>query len=186
MATQKAHRPTLKNPASPHAKKPAARKNTAVAKKNSAAAGRPAAKRKPVRRNPSPGANLLLFSIGGVVAVKGFDLLVRYLVPTLAAPITIIGMGAAAFGVHTWGKKYLGSWADVVAGGLAIFAVARAWDEWVNPKLPAAFQVGANPAMQVVQTQTIQDPATQAVGQRLYFRNGDVADVYDQANAYAS
>lgn len=165
------HRPSLRNPGSPHAK-PAAKKRAAP-KKNP---GRPAAKRRITRRaNPTGGTNLLLFSIGGVVAVKAFDLAVKYLVPSLAAPITIIGMGAAAFGISSYGGKYFGKWADIIAVGLGLMAAARAWDAYVNPLLPAQLQVSGGP--QVVATQPLVDNSGAAVGTRLHLVDGSTADV---------
>lgn len=154
-------------------KKPAAKRSTAVAKRTN---GR---KKPGYRRNPSPGANILLFAVGGVVVVKAFDAIVRYLAPTLAAPISIGLMAAGAFGVHAYGRKLLGSWADVVACGLGIFAVARAWDAWVNPLLPAV--LGGSP--QIISTAAIKDNSTGQIGTRFYLNDGNYADTWDTAYA---
>jgi hypothetical protein len=178
MATATGRKTKAKNPGQLQlaggAKKPAAKRNTAAAKKTNG--------RKPVRRrNPSPGTNLLLFSVGGVIAIKGFDLLIRYVLPTLAAPITIIGLGGAAFALSSWGGKYLGKWADIGAVGLGIFAVLRAYDEWVEPRLPASLQVGASGPLQVVQQAPLVSQANpaQQLGTRMYLNNGSYVDAYD-------
>lgn len=157
-------------------KKPAARKNTAVAKST---------RRKPAyRRNPTitSGLNLFFASAIGVGFVKLFDLGVRYIVPAAyAGLVSSVGMGAGAIGLHVYGGKiFPQKWADIGAVALGLFGLYRAVSTWVDPHLPAALGGSAGAVSVVGAPVPIQDPQTGQLGYLVRFSNGDYAKAWNQ------
>lgn len=154
------------------AKKPAANKaNAATTKKKPA-----------YTRNPSPGANTVLFVVGGVVAVKVIDTIIRWLAPKVAPLASVIGTGVAGFVVGNFVPRYLPlslrPYAAIASFALYFKAGLTAWDEWVSPRLPAAF--GGSAGLITAKSVTpIQDPATGNKGYEVALSNGDNAIVYD-------
>jgi hypothetical protein len=159
-----------------------AKKSTAMVKSNTSVAQKTtSAKRKntSARRNPSSGLNIFLLSAAGVAVVKAFDVAMRYVAPQAAATITTLGMGGAALGLHIYGTRYFGKWADVAAGALALFAVKRAWDAYLDPLLPA-WAGGTSGVPQVVGpvAPLVNNETGEQIGMRYQLSTGDVADVY--------
>lgn len=171
----------------------AARKNTssAIAKRGTSAAAKanPPKKRKNYRRNPSPAMSSVLFAVAGAIALKTFDLGIGQLSSRLGLNLVgTMGIGAkvgVGFLVGSYGRKYLGSWADIASKALYLSAALSAWDQWVAPRLPAALG-GTAPAATVVATQPVQNQETGQLGTRYIMGDGTYADAFGSQPGYVN
>jgi VIT1/CCC1 family predicted Fe2+/Mn2+ transporter len=141
-------------------------------------------RRRHYARNPASGggfAGMLMFAVGGIVAIKAFNLALRYLAPTISSPLSFIAMGAAALGLGAYGSKLpvIGKYAEVAAWGLGLYAGLQVFDSFINPLLPPS--LGGTAGLVVpTATQPIQNNQTGQLGTRLHLSNGDYADVFPQ------
>ncbi len=141
------------------------------------------ARRKTYRRNPSPTTNAALFAIGGALVVYGFDLLVGKLAPTISTPLRIGGAVAAGFAIGKWGKKYLGTWADIAQAALWFKAALDGWSSYIAPI--ANGYLGISSGTAIVAQQQVQNTQTGQLGTRLFLNDGNTVDVFNDQAAMA-
>ena len=194
MALRKGKTIKAKNPSGQLSIGGGAKKSTAMVRRgNTAVAKKTTAKRRSnpstARRNPSIGGigNFLLLSGVGVIAVKGFDAIVKYFVPQAAGTITAGAMAAGAIGMHFYGRKVLGGWADVAAAALGMFALYRLANVFIDPLIPAwaggtaGVPQAAGPPQPLISIET-----GQQLGVAVPLDNGSVMQVYGSPQELAA
>lgn len=140
-------------------------------------------RRKTYRRNPSPTTNAALFAIGGALVVYGFDLLVNKLAPTISTPLRIGGAIAGGWVIGRFGKKYLGTWADIAQAALWFKAALDGWTSYISPIVNNYLGIGSGLA--VTAQQQVQNTQTGQLGMRLFLNDGNYIDVFNDTAAMA-
>lgn len=124
--------------------------------------------------------NVILSAIGGALVLAGVDITFSRL-PAFS-PLVKMGItGGASFLLYQWGRKIplVGTYAPVIAGGLAMVTVYIGLTEYVVPWALNALGMGtAAPAPVVKEEQAIQNDATGQLGMRAHTEDGNYFDVY--------